>query len=345
MDVALDANILIADPWLRSQNMRVLLDFVRKTHSQILLHEIAEAEAHAHFKRHCLDAIKGVEGALREVRRYEIAGIPDFSGEESLASTLARYDENFKRVLHKNICRRLPLDNAVLSEVTRRAVERVPPCSHKGEGFRDTIIWLNLLDRCKRTNDEIAFISLNTADFAASDRVTLRPELQTDLESYGVYISYYPSLASFLKKLAEPVAHITKDWISARLDMEQVKTLVRQSLTSVFRSNYKIDSSEYKDYYEPYGNPYILDLEISFDDVYVWKFADQHIEVELSFYVNVEALIDCERIRIPARSYYHEDEYPSSKELECTAELGCDISAVAAGESLSLLEVEDTYSL
>ena len=90
------------------------------------------------------------------------------------------------------------------------------------------------------------------------------------------------------------------------------------------------------------GKPYITSLQVEFEDVYVWKFDDQHIEAGLNFSVYVEADIECERHYIYSD---HEGYHSRFRTIPSYAELGFDISAEVVGEDISLLEIEDVYKL
>jgi len=314
MYVALDSNILLADPWLRSQKTRQLLDFVKKTQSKVLLHEVVEAEVRANFRRQCSDAIMKIEKDLSKAERYDIVGIPEFNGNKSLDVTLAKFDENFNNVLDNWITIRVPLNNTVLSEVIRRALERIPPCSGKGEEIRDAIIWLNLLEFCKKYDHKIAFISANTNEFADSNTEILRAELLEDIKNYEINLSYFKSLDYFLKKHAEPVAHITSEWIRARLDTDKVEHLISENQKSgahisKISNYYKICKIEYRGRYIPIGEPNIYQIDVEFKDFYVWKFDDQHIEISLIFNAYIEADIDCEldasNITVATHHHHH----------------------------------------
>jgi rRNA-processing protein FCF1 len=51
MDVILDTNILIADIWQKSQNFRFLMDFIKKTNSNIQIPSVVDVEINAFFSR------------------------------------------------------------------------------------------------------------------------------------------------------------------------------------------------------------------------------------------------------------------------------------------------------
>jgi hypothetical protein len=351
MDIALDANILISDIWLRSQNMRVLFDYLAKTQSHVLISEVVVAEIKQHVKRQFMKSIASIDSALSSGKRLGIIGISDFSCDQLLQSTFEEWERNFNQALNAGTTIRIPLNNNVLDEVIKRATERGKPCSESGEGVRDAIIWLNLLAfRTSTARDHaIAFVSQNTSDFAAPDKKSLHPELAKDAEQHGVNILYYAALDVFLKEHAEPISHITSAWVREHLNLSEVEATICAHLDAGHAAEkFRIYEGKYRERYEPSGRPENIAIsDIELDDVHVWEFDDQHIEAVLSLHAYIEAEFDCERIS-SHRSYSYEDEDYDNfswnvRTLTCYAELGFEISVEIIGNTLTLLLVEDTY--
>ncbi len=121
-----------------------------------------------------------------------------------------------------------PLDAHDLDEATTRMIKRIPPCSEKGEEFRDTMIWLNMLRYCKKYYDgcPIAFISGNRNEFAEKDD-TLKKRLLEDVRRYGLDLEYFLSVPGFMEKHAKPIEHINRDWINSHINIEKVKEFIR----------------------------------------------------------------------------------------------------------------------
>ena len=142
MNVAIDANILIADRWLRSQRTRQLLDYLAKTRSSALLHSVVGAEVRTHVRRSLSDIIHNAAINLRNATNRGIVGLPAFDIPSISATTLDAWEKRFVSVFHHGNTRRIALDGSHLPEAGRRATERIAPCSDSGDGMRDTLIWL-----------------------------------------------------------------------------------------------------------------------------------------------------------------------------------------------------------
>lgn len=350
MDIVLDSNIIISDPWFQSQKMRVLFDFAEKSHSQVLLFEVVETEVKAHLKREVHEAIDGIQSAIRKAERLGIKSKIEFDSAEMLEQTIVRWELTLEKMIKQRKLYRIPINSSILSEAIRRAAERVPPCNESGKELRDTILWLSFIESCKIRQDRLdhVFISYNTKDFAASDKLSLRPELVKDSAEGGLSVLYYPSLESFNRAHAEKYEHITLQWLKERLDVEKVKEDVREQLISK-ASYFRTAESDYRKYFKPYLVHDItrLDLELT-DPVYVWSTDEQGIEISVGIGIYVEAVIDCELIGDSAVAHYYdrfEDELGLDRTLDCCAEIGGSISVKAAGEFLQFINVEDIYHL
>jgi predicted nucleic acid-binding protein len=317
MNVALDANILIADLWLRSQRTRQLFDYLAKTRSHILLHHVVEAETRAYARRHIMEIVSGVEKNLRSAERRGIVGLPPLDVPSVQSATIAAWEKQFDRVFNRANTLRLDLDGGILPEAVRRATERVAPCSDSGNGMRDTLIWLGLLKYAtKNPENTIAFISMNTNDFADASNLALHPTLSEDCAGQGVTVSFFADLDSFLRAHAEPVAFVTPAWVRERLRMEDVARIIEKHIElwgsgtaySFGRwSGYGLRpiDERLQEYYRPVGKPVILTVHPEFSDVFVWRFDNNQIELQLTFDVYMEAEILCERENLPP--YYEQE--------------------------------------
>lgn len=352
MDVAIDANILIRDYWLGSFNIRVLFDYIRKTQSYILIHEIVKDEVRGKLKRDVLETSEEINKALKGARkRLHEKNIPLIEADSFVKAVLDKWEANFQKKMDTNIAKILPLDNTALPEAIKRAIERIPPCHQQGEQMRDAIIWLNLIEYCKKhhTVNELAFISENTNDFASKDKLSLHPVLLNDIHNNGVKILYYSSLEDFIKVQAQPIKHITFDWINIHIDLEKVENLIEQQEELYQAFQYTINDVKDRQYYVPVGEPYIYERNISLNDFYVWAF-DSRIEATLDFRVHLMADIDCIH-RDYGEDFYHsylleEDHGGLSSVVHseaCSAELHFEISVEIKGDTLTLLNVENVY--
>lgn len=375
MFIAIDANILIEDLWLRSQNMRVLLDFAKKTQSIILLHEVVEAEVKAKAQRKFMDAARTIKGAITEGEKLGIVATPSFSYEESIQQTVDRWQQTFDAAFNSPTVRRLPITISATQESIRRVTERIPPCNEKGDGIRDTMIWIGILEfyQTQQYKPALCFISRNTRDFGDKG---LRSELQRDINEREVALEYLTSLDLFIAKYVNAITPITMEWINERISLEDVERII-----SSYIGNYAKPSSEYlfriqddnlAEIYRLTAKLYPESMSISgleLDDFSIWDFSDQHIELRLKFVVDIEMDIEGEWVDSPRywsnrsdlaeryrpRSYQYldrdddddddwlSDRYPRRKTISCFAELAYEIAAEISHDTIVLLTTEDVY--
>ena len=352
MYIALDSNVLIRDLWMRSQKMRALLDYVSKTPWNVLLLEVVETEVHAHARRAFSARIADIENTLQKAGRLGVVGLPRLDAERALKLTMERWENNFHYVFNKDLTDRLPLREEVAQQAMRRAADRVPPCSERGEGMRDAMIWLGLLDAADPLGEEynrIAFISGNASDFAGRDKISLREELAVEVQRRNAALAFYGSLDAFLKEHAQPVEHITVEWVRERMPWTEVQDEVREALLYVDSGVFRVANERLRDRYVPAGRPDITHLEVDLADFYVWPFDDGQVGVEVIVMVRAEAEISCERVDAAPSSAYGEAHYQEwisdlqRRMLTCRADAEYDFSVHADGDSLELLAGENTY--
>lgn len=121
-----------------------------------------------------------------------------------------------------------------------------------------------------------------------------------------------------MKKHAEPIADISLEWVSGRIDMNEVKYIINEFLLYNDVAHY-FTPCNYLDrnYLVPEGKPEFplwASPRIEFKDFFVWRFNDKHVELSLIFYAYIEAEFSCvpkghsSAYSIP----YYKDPYSSS---------------------------------
>lgn len=91
------------------------------------------------------------------------------------------------------------------SAIVNRNLKRLKPFSDNDSGYKDTLIWLNIIDYLSNTDDSVIFVSENKSDFGKQN--TLDKELLeelTQLEIEHGRIRYYNSLNSFFDEIVKP---------------------------------------------------------------------------------------------------------------------------------------------
>jgi hypothetical protein len=88
------------------------------------------------------------------------------------------------------------------SELVKRALRRRKPFSERGTGYRDSLIWITVLALLRRSEETVAFVTANSADFAAGK--ALHPHLLEDVCAQGTastQLLFFESLDHLNKRL------------------------------------------------------------------------------------------------------------------------------------------------
>jgi predicted nucleic acid-binding protein len=218
MNIILDTNILIADYGLKSDKIIRLLDYSKKTGSSIVIPQIVFQELLSNYKRAlrgCLLCIEKAEAELSKLLLQEVKS--QICVNVELAG--ARYEEFVKTQLNQFCLEELFSKNEYLSEITKRNLERIKPASLKGQEFRDTLLWLTILDYLKYNNRESnIFISNNVNDFANVEKNDLHPQLKKEVQGVNSNLTYYNILNNFLQVHETKISFVTEEWLNKNID-------------------------------------------------------------------------------------------------------------------------------
>jgi predicted nucleic acid-binding protein len=209
MDIALDTNIVIANPLLRGTPFSIVSDYLRKTNSRSLISAVVFLELEAHVRRE----VQALKNRARKVN--DTFGIALLSYAELCPTAqAAEYIQNLKARLSEVGYVELPAADSYLTPVLKRAANRDKPCNQKGNGVRDSVTWLSLLDFARRTGRPIAFL---TRDGDFHENGEPQGNLKDDLADWGAEIRFYSSLERFIDAVSSQVDFVTDEWILGAL--------------------------------------------------------------------------------------------------------------------------------
>jgi hypothetical protein len=333
MQVAVDTNILLADPWFEGQKMRALLDFVDRTRSELLIHAVVAEEFRAVLERQWRGALTEIEGAVRKARRLGLQA-PDVDIEASIEAARTAWEQRYRRI--KWQVKEIGLEPSLLPEALRRSANRIPPCARSGEEIRDALLWLGLMKYSQVSGHrEIAFISQNSRDFCGPDAGKLHPDLISDTEELNVTLHFYTSLDDFLRDHAKPIEHLTPAWVLERIDIEEVQQMIERYMHLRDADEYH-KSWSYEEW-APSGYPRVTTVNPELTDVYVWEYApDEPMTLFLNFSTYIEAEVTAEREEGDPEWGYHTD----TREIPLSAERNVEIAATVDGDKVHLVEIE-----
>ena len=273
MIIVLDTNIFREDFLMNSFKFKILFDFLKKTESKIVVPQIIYQEIDALYRREIEEKISRIEKSRDFLKKILVGGLKQ-DIELNINGEVKKYFTYFKERLkigEKNI---IPYQDNYLDETVKRALFRIKPCSEKGEEFRDTLLWLTLLDIASSTDDKrVIFISKNVREFASKDG-KLDTYLFEDAKKRGVTIKYYKSLDDFIKDKAKQIDFITKEWLLSLITIGTInKKVVEASEQSYYREGLlRCAEDKTKNRLTGYVNLYTANLDIR--EFYVYEAVD-----------------------------------------------------------------------
>lgn len=132
----------------------------------------------------------------------------------------------------------LPYPDVSHIELVRRELLRKKPFSSKGTGYRDALIWSTVTSLMKTGEEEVAFISENTSDFATEGN--LHADLADDLRMQSLdpkRLLFFSSLQDFIdlriKPNLEPIAPARREIETKLLQEQESQKAIAIALESI----------------------------------------------------------------------------------------------------------------
>src|SRR6185437_14718009 len=178
--IVLDANVFIADHWLRSPSFVLLRDFLTKTDAVLIVPKVVAEEAVNH---HAVD-INRLMAEVRSLNRNSGRLLRSYKGQPP--ETIVKHNrtdsyEDFLLSQLKTLKAKIPEYREIPhSEIVRRDLRRKRPFQESGKGYRDTLLWESIVRQGTEKGALTVFITQNTRDFADSNG-DLHSDLMSDI--------------------------------------------------------------------------------------------------------------------------------------------------------------------
>lgn len=258
MKIILDTNILRGDLFLSSNQFQILKDFAIKTFSTVVIPKIVLEELFALYKRELLYQTENIQKSLIKLDRLlDRLKVIHQDLELNIDDVIKDYEAYINDKLTQMHSEIPEYKDSFLKEIIKRSNERIKPISIKGEEFRDTILWLTILDYLDREKfEEVVFISNNIRDFADDNQMVLHPRLQEDLRKQGSNLKYCKSLSEFFSCYVNKIIFISKEWLIENLDWEKLNDDAKRAVEGIhctffyeyyYRNNFYENDVEYWD--------------------------------------------------------------------------------------------------
>jgi predicted nucleic acid-binding protein len=212
MKLVLDTNIFCADYRLQGNAFRILFEVVNRIGVEIFVPQIVFEETIGKFKSTFQDSSLKLERATRDIERLLGEKLGNVSYKD-VEETISGYEVFLSERLKSNKVKILPYPQVEHKHIVSRAIKRKKPFKENGDGYRDTLIWFNLLELAKIEKSSIIFVTNNSSDFGKN---TLLPDLQNDLTDLGISlddVKIVTTLDEFNTLFAVPVLQTLDDVI------------------------------------------------------------------------------------------------------------------------------------
>lgn len=206
MIIILDTNIFVRDYRLNGKDFRLFFDGIAKVQSNLCLPTIVLEEVENKFKEELASQIEQTNKPIRKLSRLLNRDVLLNVQNHQLQKEAIAYREYLLETLTDVDVTLLPYPVVSHEEIVRRALDRKRPFDSRGSvGYRDFLIWCNVLEALAQYQAPVIFITQNTSDFMEADGP--HQDLLVDLEQRGIpsdRLIFCNSLDSFNSKFIVP---------------------------------------------------------------------------------------------------------------------------------------------
>lgn len=324
MNIILDTNIFIQNFLINSKSFNLLIDYLNKTNSRLLMPLIVYQEIAEIYKTKLCERLEAYERAGKSLEKT-LLDTELFSLIVDIPNEVDKYLEFVKKRLMISDKSIIPFREHYLNELVNRAITRRKPFSEKGEEFRDALLWLTVLDVAEETDQEtLAFISNDTKAFGHNDQ--LHEALVHEADATGRQINFYNSIMKFIESHATQVEYITPSWLFNVINFEAYSDVVTEKLRGYLESLEEFDLRQkgWKGLeFTGYLSTTATATDENLTEYYVYEKADGSLYVQANFYIEYEVeFISTERVRVRQGEYFtysleeYEQDYDNEYKME-----------------------------
>lgn len=232
--IVIDTNQFFTDWLLDSARWSNLLEYLKRTDATLMFPEIVWREIGENYiyeaKKKQKAASQSLQTYLAHRSFYFDKGMLKHSPVRINQSELLK-DEDWddiqrsylawlKKTLNLDSRHIIGFNHNWFEKVTDRAIKHIKPFAQESDkGFKDTILWLTLLELKNKkgfSENPIVLISSNTKDFGDGVRSTeLHSDLSAEAKNNGLQIEYFKSLDAFLDDWPKGVLSSHKEIVRA----------------------------------------------------------------------------------------------------------------------------------
>ncbi len=213
MRIVLDTNIICQDFPMSGSPFRVLFDGLPRADHSLHIPKLVIDETTNKYAERLRDCQRRIEGSLDKARRLSGTEIESPLTDADIDSLVEDYSQMLPSRFAQAGATIMDYPSIPHEEIVKRALNRRKPFSRGDAGYRDALIWENVIDLGARPGQDIGFISANRQDFC-DDEGNLHPDLVADMEVRGIQsgrIVLFGSLREFVDEHIKPTMEALED--------------------------------------------------------------------------------------------------------------------------------------
>lgn len=180
MIIILDSNVITADFKFQGNNMKILIDWLQRTDydNSLYIPMVVFKEIINNYEREIIEFNDKLENSLKKLGKRNITyseNIPKINVEQAVAE----YKSFLSDKLETMYVEILDYPDVEFDLILEKALKKEKPFKSNGDGFRDTLIWENIIEVLNnKKKEDVVFISLNNEDFGNDKKInTLHNDL------------------------------------------------------------------------------------------------------------------------------------------------------------------------
>jgi predicted nucleic acid-binding protein len=215
MILALDSNVLFHDFHMSRPRLRLIRTQAKAGAFTLAVPELVVLETVNLYREETEAAAESLaDRSQKPLERLEQLKVPAAVPEIDVGTLVDIYEKKLRELLEDAGAEVPGLPSIPESEIVERALKRRKPFKKNDAGYRDTLIWHNVLALAEQ--DEVVLVSENHSDFAEDkdEPAVLASDLQDDLEQAGLpreQVRLIPEVATFIKEHVPESARVRQE--------------------------------------------------------------------------------------------------------------------------------------
>lgn len=209
MKIVFDTNVTFQDWFLNSPNISLLVNYLKLTDSKLVIPKIIIEETINKYKEIIIKknaALKGLNGMLPISKKTNIS--------LNIDEIIIEYSSKLSRRLEELKVFQPAYNNISHTDIVTRDLSRRRPFQVSGKGYRDSLLWENILNDIAESDIKTVLITNNHRDFGGKDKFSLHENLLEDLRNRGLptdSVQKYNTLSDFLNEKIKPELQTLND--------------------------------------------------------------------------------------------------------------------------------------